>query len=72
MPMIAQSMHFRHVATDKQYKTAGYQFLAANPATGLITRTATGGVIPSLGRESVVTAFSGNPRQVFGTLTHKF
>ncbi|HEY0026621.1 MAG TPA: TonB-dependent receptor, partial [Allosphingosinicella sp.] len=51
--------------TDKQYLTSGYQFLNANPVTGVpilsATRTAATfnqpGVAPSLGREGVVTAF---------------
>jgi iron complex outermembrane receptor protein len=50
---------------DKQYITSGYQFLAVNPQTGVPLLTAGGAVIPSLGREGVVTAFYGNPRQVF-------
>ena len=54
--------------TDKQYKTSGYQFLAANPVTGIPNRNAAGNVVPSLGREGVVTAFYGNPRQVFVSL----
>ena len=33
---------------------------------------APGNVIPSLGREGVVTAFYGNPRQVFLSLGYKF
>jgi iron complex outermembrane receptor protein len=57
---------------DKQYKTSGYQFLAVNPVTGVPLRTAAGNVIPSLGREGVVTAFYGNPRQVFVSLGYKF
>ena len=36
------------------------------------TQRATGNVIPSLGREGVVTAFYGNPRQVFLSLGMKF
>ena len=32
----------------------------------------TGNVIPSLGREGVVTTFYGNPRQVFLSLGVKF
>jgi iron complex outermembrane receptor protein len=66
--------------TDKQYITSGYQFLNANPVTGVpilsATRTAATfnqpGVAPSLGREGVVTAFYGNPRQVFLSLGVKF
>lgn len=59
--------------TDKQYITSGYQFLSVNPVTGVPLRNATtGNVIPSLGREGVVTTFYGNPRQVFLTLGAKF
>jgi iron complex outermembrane receptor protein len=66
--------------TDKQYITSGYQFLAINPVTGAPVRSvapaspvfAQPGVAPSLGREGVVTAFYGNPRQVFLSLGVKF
>ncbi|MCY7398429.1 MAG: TonB-dependent receptor, partial [Sphingomonas bacterium] len=58
--------------TDKQYKTSGYQFLTVNPVTGVPIRNSAGNVIPSLGREGVVTAFYGNPRQVFLSLGYKF
>ena len=57
---------------DKQYKTSGYQFLSVDPVTGVPLRNASGNVIPSLGREGVVTAFYGNPRQVFVSLGYKF
>jgi iron complex outermembrane receptor protein len=58
--------------TDKEYITSGYQFLAVNPVTGVPTRNAAGQVVPSLGREGVVTAFYGNPRQVFLTFGVNF
>jgi iron complex outermembrane receptor protein len=72
-------LHGKNIA-DKQYITSGYQFLSVNPVTGqpvLSTATtspnfAKPGVAPSLGREGVVTAFYGNPRQVFLTLGVKF
>lgn len=58
---------------DKQYITSGYQFLAVNPVTGVpLVNPVTGNVIPSLGREGVVTTFYGNPRQVFLSLGMKF
>ena len=57
---------------DKLYKTSGYTFIAVNPTTGAPTRNAAGNVVPSLGREGVLTAFYGNPRQVFATLTVNF
>jgi iron complex outermembrane receptor protein len=37
-----------------------------------LTNAVTGNVIPSLGREGVVTTFYGNPRQVFLSLGMKF
>jgi iron complex outermembrane receptor protein len=57
---------------DKQYVTSGYQFLAVDPVTAVPLRTAQGQVIPSLGKEGVVTTFYGNPRQVFATFGVKF
>lgn len=71
---------------DKQYITSGYQFLTVNPVTGQPILSAapflsTGaanpafavpGVAPSLGREGVVTAFYGAPRQIFLSLGLKF
>jgi iron complex outermembrane receptor protein len=56
---------------DKQYITSGYQFLSVAP-NGTPLRNAAGNLIPSLGREGVVTAFYGNPRQVFLTAGFKF
>ena len=58
--------------TDKQYKTSGYQFISVNPTTGVPILTPAGNVIPSLGQEGVLTAFYGNPRQVFVTAGVKF
>ena len=49
---------------DKEYKTSGYTFVGANNAAGFPTAT--------LGREGTLTAFYGNPRQVFLTGTVKF
>ena len=58
--------------TDVHYKIGGYQYLAANAATGAIIYTPSGAVTPTLGKEGVATAFYGNPRQVFGTFSLKF
>jgi iron complex outermembrane receptor protein len=55
-----------------KYKVAGYTFLAANATTGALSTKADGTLIPSLGKEGVLTAFYGNPRQVFATATLKF
>jgi iron complex outermembrane recepter protein len=57
---------------DKEYKVAGYNFLSTNPATGQLNRNAAGNPIPTLGREGVLTAFYGNPRQIFLTAGVKF
>ncbi len=57
--------------TDKRYITSGYQFVAVG-ADGTPVRNAAGNPTPTLGREGVVTAFYGNPRQVFLTGTVKF
>ena len=71
---------------DKHYKTSGYTFMAVDPATGkLLTRPAdtavttcgtprvipAGSLIPALGCEGVLSAFYGNPRQVFLSLGYK-
>ena len=64
-------LHAKNIL-DKQYITSGYQFLTVNPVTGAPIASATRtspvfnqpGVVPSLGREGVVTAFYGNPRQI--------
>lgn len=57
---------------DKKYKTSGYTFIAANATTGAPTLGANGLPIASLGREGTLTAFYGNPRQVFATATLQF
>ncbi|MGY4395146.1 iron complex outermembrane receptor protein [Sphingomonas sp. UYAg733] len=57
--------------TNERYITSGYQFLTTG-IDGTPVRTGTGNVVPSLGREGTVTAFYGNPRQVFATFTAKF
>jgi iron complex outermembrane recepter protein len=57
--------------TNKRYKTSGYQFLSVNP-DGTPRLTGGGALISSLGREGVVTAFYGNPRQIFLTAGLKF
>ena len=58
--------------TDKQYKTSGYTFVAADPVTGAIPLGPNGFPIPTLGPEGTLTAFYGNPRQVFVTATLKY
>ena len=64
-------IHGRNL-TDKQYKTSGYTFVAADPVTGDIPLGANGFPIPTLGPEGTLTAFYGNPRQVFVTAAFDF
>ena len=45
---------------------------SGTPVTGVPLRNAAGQVIPSLGREGIVTAFYGNPRQIFASFGLKF
>ena len=55
--------------TDTRYKTAGYVFLLQNPYTGeYINAAGAPAITPTLGREGVLSAFYGNPRQVFLSL----
>ena len=66
--------------TDERYITSGYQFLNINPVTGQPILSAAPsspdfavpGNAPSLGRQGVVTAFYGAPRQVFLSLGVNF
>jgi iron complex outermembrane receptor protein len=57
--------------TNERYITSGYPFIATNATTGVPTIVG-GKPVPALGREGVLTAFYGNPRQVFVTGTVKF
>jgi iron complex outermembrane receptor protein len=54
--------------TDTRYITSGYNFLAQDPLTGAFLRDAHGKLVPTLGTEGVLTAYYGNPRQVFVSL----
>ncbi|MBJ7437911.1 MAG: TonB-dependent receptor [Sphingopyxis sp.] len=58
--------------TDKEYKTSGYTFINVNPTTGVPVIGANGLPTSALGTEGTLTAFYGNPRQVFVTGTVKF
>jgi iron complex outermembrane receptor protein len=64
-------LHGRNL-TNKRYIVSGYNFLAQNPDTGEFLRTPAGAYVPTLGTEGVLTAYYGNPRQVFVTGTVKF
>ncbi|MCU6454850.1 TonB-dependent receptor [Sphingomonas sp. A2-49] len=57
--------------TDRHYKTSGYQYIASTIA-GVPIRNAAGGYTPTLGKEGIATAFYGNPRQVFASISAKF
>ncbi|HET7708237.1 MAG TPA: TonB-dependent receptor, partial [Sphingomicrobium sp.] len=61
--------------TDKQYKLAGYNYLWQNPWNGqFILLNGQPGYSPAsnLGQEGILSAFYGNPRQVFVSLSAKF
>jgi len=65
-------LHGRNL-TNKRYIVSGYNFLSQNPDTGDFNRNpVTGNYIPTLGNEGVLTAFYGNPRQVFLTVGLNF
>jgi iron complex outermembrane receptor protein len=64
-------VHGRNL-TDERYVVAGYNFLAQNPDTGAFLTTPGGAYIPTLGNEGVLTAYYGNPRQIFVTGSVKF
>ncbi|MFC7498541.1 TonB-dependent receptor [Enterovirga sp. GCM10030262] len=59
--------------TDKEYIVSGYNFLRQNPDTGaFILPDGTPGLSPTLGGEGVLTAYYGNPRQVYLTVGLNF
>ena len=59
--------------TNKEYIVSGYNFLRQNPDTGnYILANGQPGISSTLGAEGVLTAYYGNPRQVFATFTAKF
>ena len=58
-------LHGRNL-TNKRYVTSGYNFLRQNPDTGdFILANGQPGMSSALGNEGVLTAFYGNPRQVY-------
>jgi iron complex outermembrane receptor protein len=58
--------------TNKKYKTSGYTFIVVDPVSGVPALGANGLPVSALGTEGTLTAFYGNPRQVFVTGTVKF
>jgi len=57
-------LHGRNL-TNKRYIVSGYNFLAQNPDTGDFILNGSGQPTSTLGNEGVLTAYYGNPRQVF-------
>ena len=57
-------LHGRNL-TNKHYIVSGYNFLRQNPDTGDFILNGGGRPISTLGAEGVLTAYYGNPRQVF-------
>ena len=58
---------------DTRYKSAGYNFLRVNPFSGdFILPTGSPGISSALGREGVLTAYYGNPRQILFTVGYKY
>lgn len=64
-------LHGRNL-TDKEYKTSGYTFVAADPRTGQLILQPNGLPGGGVGTEKTLTAFYGSPRQVFVTGTVRF
>ena len=65
-------IHGRNL-TNKKYIVSGYNFLRQNPDTGnFILANGQPGINPTLGREGLLTAYYGNPRQIFATVGLKF
>ena len=66
-------LHGRNL-TDERYIAAGYNFLLQNPDTGAFIPRANppSPYTPTLGQEGTLTAYYGNPRQVFVSATIKY
>ena len=65
-------VHARNL-TNKRYVVGGYNFLRQNPFTGqFILRNGTPGINSTLGKEGILTAYYGSPRQLFFSVGYKF
>ncbi|MGQ0661123.1 TonB-dependent receptor, partial [Sphingosinicella sp.] len=65
-------LHGRNL-TDKQYITAGYNFLRQNPDTGaFILANGQPGLSSTLGNQGILTAYYGNPRQIYLSVGFNF
>jgi iron complex outermembrane receptor protein len=59
--------------TDKEYIVSGYNFLRQNQDTGqFVLANGQPGLSSTLGAEGVLTAYYGNPRQVYLTVGLNF
>jgi iron complex outermembrane receptor protein len=58
--------------TNKKYITSGYNFLSQDPLTGAFVTGTNGNPVSTLGTEGVLTAYYGNPRQVWLSLGLNF
>ncbi|MBB3764852.1 TonB-dependent receptor [Sphingomicrobium lutaoense] len=56
---------------DKEYIVAGYNFLAQDPDSGELVMVG-GRPVPTLGTEGTLTAYYGNPRQLFLSVGYRF
>jgi iron complex outermembrane receptor protein len=73
------ALHGKNLA-NKRYISAGYNFLSQNPYTGQYVGNGVGagpafgvpGFDAALGREGVLTAYYGSPRQIIFTAGYKF
>ncbi len=69
---ISIGLHGRNL-TDKRYIVSGYNFLAQDPDTGNFLPGLAGQPFrPTLGTDGVLTAYYGNPRQLFVSLSLKY
>lgn len=57
-------LHAKNIL-NKKYIVSGYNFLAQDPYTGAFIVGGNGKPIPTLGDTGILTAYYGNPRQVF-------
>jgi iron complex outermembrane receptor protein len=57
-------LHAKNIL-NKKYIVSGYNFLAQNPLTGAFVIGANGKPVPALGDTGILTAYYGNPRQIF-------
>lgn len=58
--------------TNTKYKTSGYNFLRQNPYSGeFILLNGQPGISSALGKEGILSAFYGNPRQIMFTLGYR-